>query len=122
LNIQYDSSCFDYDVFQPLPGGVKSIWPFFAGKFVELPYTIPQDHTLFIVLGENTSRIWQEKSNWIIKHNGMVFALTHPDYLISESRLKVYEDYLEYISQQKRGWHALPKEIASQMTDCAGNE
>ncbi len=49
LDIEYDASCFDYDPFQPFPGGTGSIWPFIAGKFVELPYTLPQDHTLFYV-------------------------------------------------------------------------
>ena len=42
LNILYDASCFDYDPFQPFPGGTGSIWPFIAGKFVELPYTLPR--------------------------------------------------------------------------------
>ena len=117
LQIEYDSSCFDYDVYQPYPGGVKSIWPFVAGKFVELPYTLPQDHTLFIVLGEKSSLLWKQKSDWIIKHNGVVTVLTHPDYLDNEFRLSVYEDFLEFLSQKKLGWHVLPKEMARRVKD-----
>ena len=64
LNILYDSSCFDYDPYQPFPGGTGSIWPFIAGKFVELPYTIPQDHVLFYLLRKRDISIWKEKAKW----------------------------------------------------------
>ena len=40
LDIDHDGSCFDIDPFQAMPGGVGGVWPFFAGKFVELPYTL----------------------------------------------------------------------------------
>ena len=40
LEIEYDLSFFDTDPFEPIPGGTMSIWPFFIGHFVELPYTL----------------------------------------------------------------------------------
>ena len=70
---------------QPFPGGTGSIWPFIAGKFVELPYTMPQDHTLFYVLKEKGINIWKKKAEWIVKNHGMVLVLTHPDYLKERS-------------------------------------
>jgi peptidoglycan/xylan/chitin deacetylase (PgdA/CDA1 family) len=51
LDIEYDASCFDVDPFEPMPGGTMSIWPFFCGRFVQLPYTLVQDHTLLVILG-----------------------------------------------------------------------
>src|SRR6516164_8618023 len=36
--------------------------------YVELPYTLPQDSTLFILLGEKTTNIWQRKLDWIAQH------------------------------------------------------
>ena len=62
LDIQYDASCFDVDPYQAMPGGIGSCWPFIAGRFVELPYTLPQDHTLFIALKQRDGRIWQQSS------------------------------------------------------------
>ena len=88
LNIQYDASCFDYDPYQPFPGGTGSIWPFIAGKFVELPYTLPQDHTLFYVLKVRDIDIWIRKTKWIIKNNGVILIITHPDYLRKNDHLK----------------------------------
>src|SRR5207253_10714312 len=41
------------------------------GGYVELPYTLPQDLTLFVILGERTPDIWFQKLDWIAKHGGM---------------------------------------------------
>jgi peptidoglycan/xylan/chitin deacetylase (PgdA/CDA1 family) len=57
LNIQYDLSFFDSDIFEGQAGGTLSFHPFVLGKFVELPYTLPQDFTLFILLGERDYKI-----------------------------------------------------------------
>jgi len=113
LNIEYDSSCFDYDPFQPFPGGTGSIWPFQTGKFIELPYTMPQDHVLFHVLQEQSSAIWKNKANWIAKNHGVILMLTHPDYLRENDNLKYYEETLQYLSTFKNSWHCLPYELAA---------
>jgi len=112
LNIEYDSSCFDRDPFQAMPGGVGGIWPFVYGKFVELPYTLPQDHTLFVTLGETTDRIWRDKLEFIRRHHGMALMLTHPDYLDSPSRRQIYRDFLCRLRDTGNAWHVLPREIA----------
>ncbi len=112
LDIKYDASCFDYDPYQPFPGGTGSIWPFIIGKFVELPYTLPQDHTLFYVLQKKDIAIWKNKTNWLIQNYGIVLCLTHPDYLINESHFNVYKNFLIYLKSLKDIWHCLPKEIA----------
>jgi hypothetical protein len=42
---------------ESIAGGTLSIWFFFMGHFVELPYTLVQDHTLMATLGETTLRL-----------------------------------------------------------------
>jgi peptidoglycan/xylan/chitin deacetylase (PgdA/CDA1 family) len=86
LQFEYDSSCFDIDPFQAMPGGVGGIWPFEVGNLVELPYTLPQDHTLFVTLKENSTRIWRDKLQFLRKHHGMALMLTHPDYFFKPIR------------------------------------
>ena len=112
LNIEYDLSFFDTDPFEPIPGGTMSIWPFFIGHFVELPYTLVQDHTLTSVLGENSPRIWLEKVDFIEKYHGMALINSHPDYLKSRSTWKVYNDFLNEMKKRTSFWHALPCEVA----------
>lgn len=48
LECTYDSSYYDTDPYQPMGGGCRSIRPFQLGNLVELPYTMPQDHVLFV--------------------------------------------------------------------------
>jgi hypothetical protein len=89
-----------------------SIWPFFIGHFVELPYTLVQDYTLTSILGEHSPRIWLEKVDFIEKYHGMALILTHPDYLKSKSTWDMYEEFLKEMEKRDCYWHALPCEVA----------
>lgn len=121
LDIKYDASCFDYDPFQPFPGGTCSIWPFIVGKFVELPYTLPQDHTLFYVLKQKNIDIWKNKINWIVKNHGMILTLTHPDYLIKAGNFVLYEELLDFLKGIENTWKCLPKDISAWWNDKFAN-
>jgi peptidoglycan/xylan/chitin deacetylase (PgdA/CDA1 family) len=113
LDIEYDASCFDVDPYQAMSGGIGSVWPFIAGRFVELPYTLPQDHTLFIALGERDGRIWHNKLRYLAKLRGLALLLTHPDYLDSVRRLDAYRRLLQEARALGGAWPALPKEVAA---------
>jgi hypothetical protein len=113
LDVAWDSSFFDTDPFQPMPGGVMTIWPYVMGRFVELPYTLPQDVVLIEVLGDTTPRIWLEKLDFIAAHQGMALLNTHPDYLCRGGRLVMYKEFLEEVARRAGYWHALPMEVAA---------
>lgn len=113
LDIEYDASCFDYDPFQPFPGGTKSIWPFIAGKFVELPYTVAQDHTLFYSLKRKDISLWTNKTGWLYENRGLICVLTHPDYLVPKDHLAMYRDYLLYLKSLSGLWNPLPMEFSA---------
>lgn len=120
LGCLYDGSFPDTDPFEPQPGGCCSIFPFFIGEMVELPITLVQDHTLFEILQEPSIALWKEKCDWIIRNHGLVHLVVHPDYLGPGDRLAKYEEFLEFLSQRKGGWHALPKEVAQWWKTRAG--
>lgn len=111
LPLLYDSSFPDTDPFQPQAGGCCWIFPFFFGGVVELPITLDQDHTIFVLLRERTIDTWKRKSQWIIDNHGLINVLVHPDYM-DDRRLALYEQLLEFLSEQQRGWHALPRDAA----------
>jgi peptidoglycan/xylan/chitin deacetylase (PgdA/CDA1 family) len=113
LNIEYDSSFFDSDPFEPISGGTMSIWPFQMGRFVELPYTLVQDHTLMSTLGEKTPKIWLEKVDFIRNYCGMALINVHPDYQRNPEYFAIYEEFLWQMRQENGYWHALPKELAA---------
>ena len=90
LDIAYDSSTFDTDPFEPQPNGAGTIFPYWiaanAGApaetgYVEIPYTLPQDSTLFLLLRETTPDIWLKKLDWIALRGGMALVNVHPDYV-----------------------------------------
>lgn len=113
LEAKYDSSCFDVDPFQAMPGGVGSVWPFLKGNMVELPYTLPQDHTLMIALNQSDISIWRNKFDWLRRWRGMAMLITHPDYLNTAARLELYRQYLDFLTDQSDCWTALPRDIAN---------
>ncbi|MCD4670346.1 MAG: hypothetical protein K8S14_07860 [Actinomycetia bacterium] len=114
LDIDYDLSFFDTDPYEPISGGTMSIWPFWLGRFVELPYTLVQDYTLIKVLKQLTPRIWLDKVDFIRRHFGMALINTHPDYLQEKTTWQVYHDFLlEMRKLESDWWHSLPKQVAN---------
>src|SRR4030042_4460225 len=87
LDIEYDSSTFDTDPFEPQPDGIGTIFPCWVQDgstnkgFVELPYTLPQDFTLFVLMKERNIDIWKKKLYWIVEKGVMALLITHPDYM-----------------------------------------
>jgi peptidoglycan/xylan/chitin deacetylase (PgdA/CDA1 family) len=112
LPVLYDSSFPDTDPFEPQPGGCCSILPFHLGDVIELPITLVQDHTLFEILRDQSVDRWVHKSEWIIRHRGLINIIVHPDYVIEQTRLDVYEAFLAWLAAQEEGWHALPRDVA----------
>jgi hypothetical protein len=113
LGFDYDSSYPDTDPYEPQPGGCCSWWPFLTGSMVELPITLPQDHTLFAILGHLDGRLWIEKTRQIEGRGGMALALTHPDYVEHGPALRAYRELLEAFAGHPSAWHALPAEVAA---------
>ena len=56
LGFEYDSSYSDTDPYEPQPGGCCTYLPYFNRDMVELPITMPQDHTLFAILQQPDGR------------------------------------------------------------------
>lgn len=128
LNIRYDLSTFDTDPFEPQSDGMNTIFPFWVGDnngttgYWELPYTLVQDFTLFVLMKENND-IWKKKLDWLVEKEGMVLVNVHPDYInftsnkdgLEEFSQDEYADFLQYIKTKYNNlyWNPLPKELAS---------
>jgi hypothetical protein len=133
LDIDHCVSTFDTDPFEPEPEGVGTVFPFWVqgespGKrFLELPYTLVQDFTLFVILGEKTNDIWKQKLDWVACNKGMALLNSHPDYKdfggagysLEEYPVQLYRDFLEYARSRYCGqyWPALPQDIWSFCTE-----
>src|ERR1039458_184132 len=150
LNVQYDASTFDTDPFEPQPQGRNTIFPFWVKRradpqpstlnqaktpalqrsstplgsgYAELPYTLPQDSTLFLLLEERHPDIWFQKLDWIARHGGMALVNVHPDYMRFEGDAASphtypadhYRQFLEYAHRKYKDsfWQPLPRDLAA---------
>ena len=111
----------------PLHPPPSTLHPLQSKGYIELPYTLPQDFTLFILMGEKDITVWKKKLDWIAQHGGMALLITHPDYM-SFGRQRVggrypveyYEELLRYINRKYAGvyWNVVPKAVSDH---CATN-
>jgi peptidoglycan/xylan/chitin deacetylase (PgdA/CDA1 family) len=113
LAFEYDSSFADTDPYEPQPGGSCSIFPFHLGALIELPYTLPQDHTLIHLIHRDPVPLWHLKAQWIAAAGGMILTLTHPDYMGAGEHLARYEELLKRLRDFPDAWHALPSDVAN---------
>jgi hypothetical protein len=118
LGFDHDSSYTDTDPYEPQPGGCCSYLPFFIDDLVELPITLPQDHTLFSILGHTDGRLWVDKARELRRRGGMVLALAHPDYAHGAA-LQAWHELLEAFRGDETMWQPLPRDVARWWRDRA---
>jgi len=111
LGFDYDSSYPDTDPYEPMPGGCCSWLPFFNREQVELPITLPQDHTLFVILRRDGS-LWHQKADALRARGGMALMIVHPDYVLEDAPLQMYERFLGAYARDDTAWKALPREVS----------
>lgn len=121
MDFDFDSSLADTDPFEPQPGGCCSLFPFFMGRMVELPYTLPQDHTFLHLLRREALPVWAAKARWIASLGGMILTLVHPDYYGRAPYLAEYEELLKQLRDIEGAWRALPSEVAGWWRDRAAS-
>jgi hypothetical protein len=128
LDIEYDASTFDTDPFEPHAVGAGTVFPFLVINnftrtgYVELPYTLPQDFTLFVLMRQKNVDTWKTKLRWVAEHGGMVLMNTHPDYMRfgktrpgnEEYPAAYYEEFLKHVKEEyaDQYWHVLPRDMA----------
>jgi len=113
LDFDYDSSWPDTDPFEPQNGGCCTWLPFFNGEIVELPVTVGQDHTPFVILGQQDETGWVAKTELLRARGGMAMIDTHPDYLIDAKIFGAYSRFLDRFSADSTAWAALPREVSA---------
>jgi hypothetical protein len=114
LDFSYDMSVPNVGHLDPQPGGCCTTKPYFIGRILEIPVTATQDYTLFHILGNYSTELWERQIAGILENNGMISFIVHPDYVIDERARGVYAALLERLAQLRREskvWVALPSEV-----------
>jgi hypothetical protein len=75
-----------------------------------------QDYSLFHVLDDYSTGLWQEQIALIRAHHGLMNCIVHPDYIISQKARRVYSELLRHLCElrsQGETWIPLPREVAA---------
>lgn len=115
LPVDYDCTVPHSDPYEPVPGGCCSPWPYYIGPVLELPYTLPQDHTLFTILREETTDLWQKQVERLEHTFGLIQCVSHPDrgYLADPDNRRRYAEFMDWLLEREALWLALPRTIAA---------
>ena len=110
----YDMSVPNVGHLDPQPGGCCTTKPYFIGKMLEIPVVATQDYTLFNILGQFSTDLWEYQIKTVLEHNDLISFIVHPDYLLDKQARYVYAQLLALLAQlrsQSKLWIPLPREL-----------
>jgi hypothetical protein len=116
FELSFDMSVPNVAHLDPQRGGCCTVMPYFIGDVLELPVTTIQDYTLFHVLNEPSIDLWKTQVDLILRRNGFMSFIAHPDYIMDEETLPIYEGLLAYLRELSAKipiWSAIPAEVDS---------
>jgi len=114
LEFSFDMSVPNVAHLDPQRGGCCTVMPYFVGRILEIPPTTTQDYTLFHVLNDYSLDLWEAQTELIIKKNGLVSFIVHPDYVIEAKAQGIYRELLTLLRQrdlEDKLWFAVAGEI-----------
>jgi hypothetical protein len=114
LDFSFDMSVPNVGHLDPQRGGCCTVMPYFVGDILEIPSTTTQDYTLFHLLSDYSLDLWKAQTEAILKKNGLVSFLVHPDYVMEKRARDVYGDLLSFLRQldsREQLWFALPGQV-----------
>jgi hypothetical protein len=117
----YDAFEFSFDMslpnvahLDPQRGGCCTVMPFFIGNVLELPLTTIQDYPLYNILNQWSMELWEQQCELLLRYNGLLSFIIHPDYTLSRRAQELYRELLAYLGRlrdERNVWTALPGQI-----------
>ncbi|MGB6430521.1 MAG: glycosyltransferase [Candidatus Acidiferrales bacterium] len=113
-DFSYDMSVPNVAHLEPQRGGCCTVMPYFIGNILEIPLMTIQDYSLFHILGDYSIDLWKQQIEIILKGNGLISFVVHPDYVIEKRARAVYAELLQHLAKlrdERKLWSALPGEV-----------
>jgi hypothetical protein len=114
LDFEYDMSVPNVAHLDPQRGGCCTVMPYFVGELLELPVTTTQDHTLFNVMNDFSTNLWERQIQYILSHHGLMSFIVHPDYILSQQAQSSFKRLLSLLAKARdedNVWVALPRDV-----------
>jgi hypothetical protein len=81
-------------------------------RMVEIPITLPMDHTLINVLRKDVVTACRAKAKWVDGHHGVACSLFHPDYNTDEEARSRYAAVVRGLAENPAAWGPLPEVLS----------
>jgi hypothetical protein len=114
LDFEYDMSVPNVAHLDPQRGGCCTVMPYFVGHVLELPVTMTQDYTLFNILNDYSTKLWQQQTELIMEKYGLINVIIHPDYITGPRERAIYEALLHHLvdlREKRNVWITIPGEV-----------
>ncbi len=114
FDFSYDMSVPNVAHLEPQRGGCCTVMPYRIGKILELPLTMTQDYSLFHMLGDYSIDLWKRECDQILRRNGLISFIVHPDYVTEKHARDAYKNLLCYLSTlrtEHKLWTPLPGDV-----------
>lgn len=119
--VWYDALEFEFDMsvpnvahLDPQRGGCCTVMPYFLGNLLELPVTTTQDYSLFNILNDYSTDLWEKQIDIIMQNHGLMSFVVHPDYIMAARERRTYEALLGLLArlrETKQVWITTPGEV-----------
>jgi hypothetical protein len=114
LDFEYDMSVPNVAHLDPQRGGCCTVMPYFLGNLLELPVTTTQDYSLFNILNDYSTNLWERQIELIMEKHGLMSFVVHPDYIMSSRECNTYQALLNSLvrlREEKHVWITTPGDV-----------
>jgi hypothetical protein len=118
LDFSYDMSVPNVARLEAQRGGCCTIMPYSLPggpvRMTELPVTMTEDYSLFHVLNDYSTTLWEQQMSIILKGHGLMNFIIHPDYVTTGRPQDTFRKLLEKMSRLRSDdnvWIPLPREV-----------
>jgi hypothetical protein len=118
LDFSYDMSVPNVARLEAQRGGCCTVMPYSLPggpvRMTELPVTMTEDYSLFHVLNDYSTTLWEQQMSIILKGHGLMNFIIHPDYVTTGRAQDTFRSLLEKLSHLRSDdnvWMPLPREV-----------
>ncbi|MGB8030143.1 MAG: hypothetical protein WCF30_10815 [Terracidiphilus sp.] len=121
--VWYDALDFSYDMsvpnvahLDPQRGGCCTVMPYFLDGILEIPVTTIQDYSLYNILKDYSTSLWQQQTKMIMEKHGCMSFIVHPDYVMEPRARGAFKELLAHLDRlrsENNVWITTPGEVNS---------
>jgi hypothetical protein len=115
MDFSYDMSFPNVARLEAQRGGCCTVMPYsLPGGVTEIPVTVTEDYSLFHILKDYSTSLWDKQMKTIVDGHGVINFIFHPDYITTGRAQDLFKEMLEKLSRLRSDenvWVPLPRDV-----------